>query len=240
MPGLYKDEGIVLKAIKLGEADRIVTFFTRHNGKVQAVAKGIRKTKSRFGGRLEPFTRVDLMLYRGRSLDTVTGVDIVESFKAVRDDYPSLTAAAALAELVDKVTPDRERALPVYALLLSGLRSLAASGPSTVVPAFYVKLLSISGYHPQLTVCGGCGSSNDLAGFSAPLGGVVCESCLREEEDAVNLSSEHLAELKRLLTADFGQRGGVEETLQLTRLLRRYAEFHLERPLRSLEAPAST
>ncbi len=238
MPGLYKDEGIVLKAIKLGEADRIITFFTRYNGKVQAVAKGIRKTKSRFGGRLEPFTRVDLMLYRGRSLDTVTGVDIVESFKAVRGEYARLTAAAALAELVDKVTPDRERALPVYALLVSGLQALAAAGPSTVVPGFYVKLLSISGYHPQLRVCAGCGSNTDLAGFSAPLGGVVCEACLHEEEDAVSLSRDRIAALGRLLAADLGAPGGVDETIQLTRLLRRYAEFHLERPLRSLEAPA--
>ena len=239
MPGIYKDEGVVLKAIKLGEADRIITLFTRHNGKVDAVAKGIRKTKSRFGGRLEPFTRVNLMLYRGRSLDTITSADILESFKAVRDDYRSLTAAAALAELVDKVTPDRERALQVYALLVSGLQALAAGGPATVVPAFYVKLLSISGYHPQLGVCGGCGSTNDLRGFSAALGGVVCESCLNEEEDAVNLSNESLDSLKRLLASDLGQPGNPDETTQLTRMLRRYAEYHLERPLRSLEIPAT-
>lgn len=236
MPGNYKDEGVVLKAIKLGEADRIVTFFTRYNGKVQAVAKGIRKTKSRFGGRLEPFTRVDLMLYRGRSLDTITAVDIVESFKDVRNGYESLTAAASLAELVDKVTPDRERALPVYALLVAALRALAAGDTNTVVPGFYVKLLSISGYHPQLRACAGCGSHADLAGFSAPLGGVICESCLHEEEDAVSLGAERIALLNRLLAADLGHPGGVEETIQLTRLLRRYAEYHLERPLRSLEA----
>lgn len=236
MPGNYKDEGVVLKAIKLGEADRIITFFTRYNGKVQAVAKGIRKTKSRFGGRLEPFSRVDLILYRGRSLDTVTSVDIVESFKGVRDNYETLTAAASLAELVDKVTPDRERALPVYALLVSGLKALSAGGASTVVPAFFVKLLSISGYHPQLRVCSGCGSQGDLAGFSAPLGGVICASCLNEEEDAVNLSSDRIATLNRLLASDLGQPGSFDETVQLTRLLRRYAEYHLERPLRSLEA----
>ncbi len=237
MPGNYKDEAIVLKAIKLGEADRIITFYTRYNGKVRAVAKGIRKTKSRFGGRLEPFTRVDLILYRGRNLDTVTSVDIVESFKDVRDHYERLTAAAALAELVDKVTPERERALPVYALLVSGLKALAAGLPTSVVPGFYVKLLSISGYHPQLRICAGCGAGEGLAGFSAPLGGVICESCLNEEEDAVSLSSERIATLNRLLASDLGQPHGLEETIQLTRLLRRYAEYHLERPLRSLEMP---
>lgn len=239
MPGLYKDEGIVLKAIKLGEADRILTIYTRYNGKVDAVAKGIRKTKSRFGGRLEPFTRVDLMLYRGRNLDTITGADIVDSFKALRTDYASLTAAASLAELVDKVTPDREKALPVYALLVAGLKALASGGPSTVVPAFYVKLLSISGYHPQLRICAGCGSASGLRGFSAPLGGVVCESCLNEEEDAVSLSDEHIAMLNRLLESELGQPDGAGEGAHLARLLRRYAEFHLERPMRSLEIPAT-
>ena len=238
MPGLYKDEGIVLKAIKLGEADRILTIYTRYNGKIDAVAKGIRKTKSRFGGRLEPFTRVDLMLYRGRNLDTITGADIVDSFKTLRTDYESLTSAAALAELVDKVTPDREKALPVYALLVAGLKALASGGPSTVVPAFYVKLLSISGYHPQLRICAGCGSVSDLRGFSAPLGGVVCESCLNEEEDAVNLTDGQMAMLNRLLVSDLGQPDGGEGAY-LARMLRRYAEYHLERPMRSLEIPAT-
>src|ERR687891_531632 len=111
MPGLYKDEAIVLKTIKLGEADRIVTLFTRFNGKVRAVAKGIRRTKSRFGARLEPFTRVELLIYRGRGdLDTITSADIITAFDAVRRDYPRLTAGASLLELVDKITPDRERA----------------------------------------------------------------------------------------------------------------------------------
>ena len=109
MPGLYKDEGVVLKTIKLGEADRIVTLFTRHNGKVRAVAKGVRKTKSRFGGRLEPFTRVDLMIYRGRNLDTITSAEILTPYKEMRTDYARLTAAAAVAEVIEKMMPERER-----------------------------------------------------------------------------------------------------------------------------------
>src|SRR5919106_2330618 len=108
MPGLYKDEGVVLSTIKLGAADRILTIFTRSTGKVRAVAKGVRKTKSRFGARLEPLTRVELMLYRGRGeLDTVTSADILESFRGTKDDYSRLLCAAALAELVDKIIPDR-------------------------------------------------------------------------------------------------------------------------------------
>src|SRR5918996_3172321 len=102
MPGLYKDEGVVLRSIKLGEADRILTIFTKNNGKVRAVAKGVRKTKSRFGGRLEPFTVVDLMFYRGRSLDTITAASIIEPFVVPSTDYAGYTAACALAETTEK------------------------------------------------------------------------------------------------------------------------------------------
>ncbi|MDQ3985878.1 MAG: DNA repair protein RecO [Actinomycetota bacterium] len=238
MPGLYKDEAIVLKAIKLGEADRILTLFTRHNGKVSAVAKGIRKTKSRFGGRLEPFTRVHLLVYRGRSLDTITGADILQSFKQVRDDYHSLASASSIAELVDKVTPERERLTSVYSLLLGSLESLAGLREASILPAFYLKLLSISGYHPQLAVCAGCGSS-DLYGFSAAVGGAVCELCYHEDPDAARIPSHYLDLLRRLLVADFGERADPDDAIGVTRVLRRYAEYHLERPLRSLEVPSN-
>src|SRR5680860_1491512 len=96
MPGLYKDEGIVLRTIKLGEADRILTLYTVHGGKIRAVAKGVRKTKSRFGGRLEPFSRLDLMLYSGRNLDTITAAQLLDSHKEARSDLTRLSAAAAL------------------------------------------------------------------------------------------------------------------------------------------------
>ena len=233
MPGLYKDEAIVLKTIKLGEADRIVTLMTRSHGKVRAVAKGVRKTKSRFGGRLEPFTHVDLMLYKGRGdLDTITSADIMSSFDVVRTDYTRLTAAASLVELVDKITPDRERALNTYMLLLSGLQALV-DGRDSVVPAFFVKLLSISGYHPQLGICAGCGATA-LSGFSAELGGAVCEDCWHEDERAMRLSPAAIALMARLLSADFGESADPVEADEVTGVMRRYAEFHLERPLRSL------
>src|SRR5919106_1788031 len=108
MPGLYKDEGVVLSTIKLGEADRIARFFARTPANLRAVPRGTRKPKSRFGARLEPLTRVNLMLYRGRGeLDTITSADILESFRGTKDDYSRLLCAAALAELVDKIIPDR-------------------------------------------------------------------------------------------------------------------------------------
>ena len=239
MPGLYKDEGIVLKTIKLGEADRIVTIFTRSNGKVRAVAKGVRKTKSRFGGRLEPFTHAQLMIYKGRNLDTITAVDIVRSFDEIRTDYRCLTSAAALVEVVEKMTEEREKASSTYALLLAGLTALGAGPCESIVPAFLIKLLSISGYHPQLTVCAGCGTAAGLGGFSAAFGGAVCENCWREDRDAERLGAARIAVLNRLLSDDFGADAG-DVAGELTQLLRRYTEYHLERPLKSLHllAPA--
>jgi DNA repair protein RecO (recombination protein O) len=234
MPGLYKDEAIVLKTIKLGESDRILTLFTRSNGKVRAVAKGVRKTKSRFGGRLEPFTRVQLLIYQGRNLDTITSADIVTSFDEVRTDYTRLLSAAAMVELVEKITPERERAANVFSLLLAGLRSLADGGGPSVVPAFIVKLLSISGYHPQLHACAGCGKGIELTAFSAALGGAACHECVREDPAAFLLSSDAVRMLNVLLASDFRGDGDPRVASELTGALKSYAEYHLERPLRSL------
>lgn len=234
MPGLYKDEGVVLKTIKLGEADRIVTIFTRYNGKVRAVAKGVRKTKSRFGARLEPFTQVQLLIYRGRELDTITGADILAPFKGVRTDYARVTAAAAVAELVEKIMPERERALSVYDLLLGALTSVAR-GAENVVPAFLVKLLSVAGFHPQLWVCSGCGGAGGLEGFSPALGGVVCLNCWNEDDGAWRIGSDRVALLGTLLTSEFGCVSDPAAAREVTDTLRRYAEYHLERPLKSLQ-----
>lgn len=241
MPGIYKDEAVVLKTIKLGEADRIVTLMTRQHGKVRAVVKGVRKTKSRWGARLEPFTRVELMLYKGRKdLDTITSADILTSFDAVRKDYGRLTSAAALADIVDKITPDRERAFSTYALLIGGLQALSDGKGATVVPAFLVKLLSVCGYHPELKACAGCGEQARLGGFSPSLGGVVCEDCYEEDDSAMRMPPERIALLSRLLSAEFGEPATAAEADAVTQALRRYAEFYLERPLRSLHLLAAS
>jgi DNA repair protein RecO (recombination protein O) len=234
MPGVYKDEGVVLRTIKLAEADRIVTLFTRSNGKVRAVAKGIRKTKSRFGARLEPFTRVQLLIHRGRTLDTITSADILNSFREVRSNYERLTAAAALAELVEKITPERERSFSTYALLVAGLRALSEGKGASVVPAFLVKLLSISGYHPHLEACAGCGTSSGLEAFSPVLGGAVCRACRSEDPGALGLGFDRIALLYRLLTSEFEHYADAASVFELTNALRRYAEYHIERPLRSI------
>src|ERR1051326_7826766 len=115
---LYKEQGIVLRTMKLGEADRIVTVLTQGTGKIRAVAKGIRKTRSKFGARLEPFTHVDLLLYKGRELDIVTQAEIITSFRAIRDDYTRFAAGEMILEGADRATDDRERNTRMFMLLL--------------------------------------------------------------------------------------------------------------------------
>jgi DNA repair protein RecO (recombination protein O) len=174
------------------------------------------------------------MFYRGRDLDTVTSVDVLESHSALRLDYDRLTAAAALVEAVEKITPDREKAFSTYALLLSGLQALVEKGPSAIVPAFLLKLLSVSGYHPQLTACAHCGEGRGLYGFSSSLGGVICGRCRVEDRTAIRISPDRIALLSRLLASDFGQQADPAALAEITHTLRRYAEYHLERPLRSV------
>ena len=130
MPGLYRDEGVVLRAIKLGEADRIVTIFTQGHGKIRAVAKGIRKTTSKFGARLEPTSRVALQCYKGRELDIVTQAETLESNRALREEYALLTRAVPMLEAVDQVAQEREPNPALYRMLTGALRTLATTQQS--------------------------------------------------------------------------------------------------------------
>ena len=156
----YKEQGIVLRSYKLGEADKIVTVMTQGSGKVRAVAKGIRKTKSRFGARLEPFTHVDLMLYRGRgSLDTVTQAEIIAPHMTIREDLARFAAGETMLEAVDRVAEEHERNVRLTLLLLAGCRALdaAPADAAAVAESFMLKLLSLSGFHPSITACAVCG-----------------------------------------------------------------------------------
>src|SRR3990172_3382738 len=121
---LYKTKGIILRTHKLGEADRIVSILTNSYGKVNAVAKGVRKTKSKFGSRLEPFTHVDLVLYKGRNLDIVTQAEIIDSFSEIRDSFERITYGSAMLDLVNKVAVEGERDIALYNLLAKSLSVL--------------------------------------------------------------------------------------------------------------------
>lgn len=177
--GLYRDQGIVLRGIRLGEADRILSIYTQGHGKVRAVAKGVRRAKSRFGGRLEPFTHVEVVLYRGRGeLDTVTEADIVTRFPRLRTDYAAFCAAGAMADALERATPDHERNVRYFVLLRGGLGALSegAEDPALCAYAFLAKLASMAGLHPTLGVCVECGGP-ERVGFSFGGGGAVCSAC---------------------------------------------------------------
>ncbi len=170
---LYREQGVVLRTWKLGEADRIVVLLTQGEGKVRAVAKGVRKTKSRFGGRLEPFSHVDLSLYRGRELDIVTQAEVITPFRALREDYDRVVAGTAMLEAVDQVAQEREAAIRLYLLLVRALRALDGGprDPSVVLDAFLLKLMALEGYRPALAECAGCGAKGQPRCFSIARGG---------------------------------------------------------------------
>lgn len=176
--GLYRCRGIVLRTYKLGEADRIISLCTDTHGKVRAVAKGVRKTKSRIGARLEPTSHASLLLYEGRGdLDVVSQAESIESFRAVREDLDRLTHATALLEAVDHVSIEGQADQRLYEMLGGALRQLNREDSPLLVPAFYWKLLAHEGYEPSLESCVRCGSEGDLVGFDAAAGGVTCRTC---------------------------------------------------------------
>ena len=159
---IYRDDGIVLRTQKLGEADRIVTLLARRSGRIRAVAKGVRRTRSRFGARLEPFTHVDLLLYTGRSLDIITQAETLRAYgKPLARDYPRYTAGTAMLETAERFTPvEKEPSLRQFLLLVGGLRALGADEhpPRLVLDAFLLRSLAVAGYAPALDECAVCGT----------------------------------------------------------------------------------
>ncbi|HVA61441.1 MAG TPA: DNA repair protein RecO [Mycobacteriales bacterium] len=233
---LYRDEGIVLRTQKLGEADRIVTLLTRRTGRVRAVAKGVRRTKSRFGGRLEPFSRVDVQLYVGRSLDIVTQVESLDAFGAVLvGDYPSYTAGTAVLEAAERLTAEeREPALRLYLLVAGALRALAVHehAPVLVLDAFLLRALSVAGYAPALSSCAQCGAHGPHRHFAVALGGAVCPDC--RPPGAATVSAPAVGLLNALLLGDWATAEASPARRESSGLVAAYLQWHLERGLRSL------
>jgi len=230
---LYRDQGVALRTIRLGEADRIVTFVTEGHGKVRAVAKGVRRTKSRFGARLEPMSHVALLLYQGRELDVVTQADTIEHFRPVREDLEAMTAATAMLEATDQVAQERQANPQLYHMLLGALRALARRHSPVVVPAFFLKLLALEGFRPILEHCAGCGSPGPLVAFDLEEGGALCRACRR----GVPLGPDALELMRRILGG--GLAGVLTEDSpagwpEVSALASRSLEHHLERRLRSL------
>ena len=178
-----KTEAVVLRSIRYGEADRILHLYSRNRGRIGAIAKGARRPKSRFGGRLEPFFRLDLVLHEGRGeLLTVTNVATVEGFPRLRASGPALGAAARACDAVLRLLDTPEPNPPAYNLLcryLALLNDPAAERAASLETAlaFRLKLALAAGFSPELSACAHCGDTEHLSGFSGAAGGVVCSSC---------------------------------------------------------------
>ncbi len=233
---LYRDRGVVLRTYKLGEADRIVVALTRGHGKVRAVAKGVRKTKSRFGGRLEPASHVDLLLYEGRGeLDIVSQAETVDHFRPLRDDLDRLGRAVALLEGADQLALEREPNARLYEMLVGALRTLADRDAPLVVPGFFVKALALEGFRPQIEACVACGSDGPLVSWALEEGGLRCAA----HRQGPAVSAEAVAVLQDMLGGRLGAalgetRGPVVS--EVDHLVVRAFEHHLERRLRSVGA----
>jgi DNA repair protein RecO (recombination protein O) len=194
VPGSLKTEAVVLRSIRFGEADRILHLYTPHRGRISAIAKGVRKTRSRFGGRLEPFFRLNLVLHEGRSdLLTVTSAETVTAHGSLRSDGPAIDSAARACDAVSRLFDTNEANPPVYNLLCNELALLdsetgeASHATHANQLAFRLKLLLAAGIAPQLAACASCGEADHLVGFSGAAGGVVCAAC---EAGAFSLDSE--------------------------------------------------
>lgn len=212
----YKTEAVVLRSIRFGEADRVLHLYTLDRGRVGAVAKGVRKTKSRFGARLEPLSHAELMLHQGSGeLQTVTGVQLVRPHQAARDDYYRLSVGLIGAEAMLRLFPEEEaneRAFTALTRFLDLLDETPHSGDRPALDAlglaFQLKLLWLSGYLPHLTSCAECGSDAALVGYSPRSGGAVCRACAGRAE-ALALSPEGIRGIEALLASPLADAVGL-------------------------------
>lgn len=233
----YRDEAVVLRTHRLGEADRIVTMLGRERGKLRAVAKGVRRTSSKFGARLEPFMVVDLQCWEGRSLDTVQqAVSLAQYGADIAADYDAYAAASAMVETADRIT-DADASSDQYFLLIGALRALARRDhlPERVLDSYLLRALSLAGWRPSFDACAKCGLPGPHDRFSAPLGGAVCRRCAKG--GAVHVSTVTLALLEALLAGEWDTVDAAPEELagRASALIAAYAQFHLEKGLRSLD-----
>lgn len=211
----YKTEAVVLRSFRFGEADRVLHLYTSERGRVGAVAKGVRKTTSRFGARLEPLSHVELLLHEGGGeLHTVTGVDLVRSHRASREDSYRLGVGLVGAEAMLHLFPGEEpspRAFQALIRFLDLLDELASGAPARpaldpLALSFQLKLLWLAGYLPHLGSCAACGSDGPLVGFSPRAGGAVCSAC---SVGSLAVSREGLGGMAGLLRRPLAEAGEV-------------------------------
>ncbi len=245
---LYRDEAVVLRVHKLGEADRIVSMLTRRHGRVRAVGRGVRRTSSRFGARLEPGSHIDVQLHTRlaegqaspggrRGLDLVTQTESIGAYGAqLATDYAAWTAVSAICEATERLTEEGEPALRLFLLVVGALKALVAREHDSglVLDAFLVRAMTNAGWAPALVECAKCSVPGPHAAFNVPAGGAVCESCrppgsARPAREAVELMSA-------LLTGDWARADTSEAgpRREASGLIAAHLQWHLERGLRSL------
>ncbi|MCH9274931.1 DNA repair protein RecO [Bifidobacterium amazonense] len=256
---LYRDEAVVLRTAKLGEADRIITMLTRSHGKIRAVAKGARKVRSRFGARLEPFMRVDVLVASGRSLDVVSQAESVAAYAApIVADYDAYVAANVIVETIDRLVPaEHERVPAQYRLLIGALNALAkhAHAPEAIGDSYVMRALALAGWTPRLVSCVVCGEPvGTPAWMSVASGGVMCDR--DHTPDAHRTEPAVLRQFAALVRGDWdvldgGSGGAMPGTVgtdanvgagvnagpllpATRRLVEEWSEYYMERPIRSL------
>jgi DNA repair protein RecO (recombination protein O) len=235
---LYRDAAVVLRTHKLGEADRIITLLTRHNGRVRAVAKGVRRMSSRFGARLEPFMYADVQLATGRNLDIVTQAETLGAYAGpITADYPRFTAAAAIAETATKLTEvEHSPATQQFILVAGAFKALAFAEhtPGLVLDSYLLRALSVAGYAPSFAECARCGAPGPHRFFSPAGGGMVCADCRPPGSAAPGSGTVEL--LSALLVGDWSVADAATPAAQseAAGLVAAYAQWHMERAVRSL------
>jgi len=241
-PRVYKTEAIVLKRMNLGEADRILTLYSPNLGKFRAVAKGVRRPKSKMGGHLELLTHSALMLARGKNLDIITQSQTIDSFLPLRGDLWHTTTALYAAELVERFTAEHVENRPLYKLLLNTLSWLCeAEDAELTLRYFELKLLTHLGYKPQLHQCLGCKTSIEPRTnfFSSSGGGVLCPQCREKEPLACPISVNALKVMRFLEKSAYAAASKLKLDAELSReleqLMRHYIRYLLEREVRSVE-----
>ncbi|WP_427868889.1 DNA repair protein RecO [Leucobacter luti] len=235
---LYRETGVVLRTHKLGEADRIVTLLTRGRGLLRAVAKGVRRTSSKFGARLEPFMVADLQCYEGRTLDTITQAETLGAYgPAISSDYDRYRAGNVIVETAERLAeggPSPE----LYALLVGALRTLAAAriDPDLVRDGYLLRAFAIAGWTPGFDECVRCGAAGPHTYVVVQLGGVLCENC--RTPGSPRLDPGSIALLRALLAGDWetAVASSERERGQAAGIAAAYAQWHLERGLRSFGA----
>jgi len=236
----YRAQGVVLRHVEVGEADQILTFYTLEYGKVQAIAKGIRKLRSRKAGHLEPFSRVELMLARGRNLDVISQAEAQNTYENLRADLKLIAYGAYVIELLDRFTYEEGENRLLFNLLVDTLARLdEGASAQTVVHYYEIQLMDLLGFKPQLQVCAACGErvKPENQFFSAKMGGVLCPNSLSADPGAWRVSLGALKYMRHLQRSPWSKLKNLvippEIEPELSSLLERYLTYLLEYGLRT-------